>query len=571
MFTGKWGNLGKLTDEQVVVLKNWFKTTNPAGLKGLQAAFKNNGTIGGITYVGFQALYRYFWISTVYGIIRTLGASSAVGYDLAFDKNISDKKIINYLFGTKDWKEMNQKFVENPNLSDYQYAMAIYDMIGKQSEPFRTWLGLWPLGKIIQTILDTVKLIQNNKLKGKANEFKQELGNAEREVKRVTDVRMDEITDKAESLKGKITDRAESFKEKVTKNNITQPQPPKDTTKGGYIVDDIRDNMLKNKNIKNNLDVIVHNKLRSYLNEQSSKLPSWVKGYPCLSDRGTMKHTTSDDQVVFLLDSSNQYFFKDMYFSAYDKKTNNLIREGSWECVNGKLIITSDDGKQWTKDGGWVVSPQTELPQTELPQTELPTDEWEKVSGDYLEKLKAAGRKLIQSGNKWYHKISDKISGPNTLKSTLPSWTRGYDCLSDVGRINKTGDDNKVVYYGDNHYFYFFKDKAFTYEKKDEPKINGTWECVNGKLIIKTEDGQQWTEEDGWVDQPTGSINTSTSDDTKIYKTYGDPYQYKVVDGEWFTKSLENRGKIIPDWISLADNIKATNILDGRFPEARKK
>ena len=198
-------------------------------------------------------------------------------------------------------------------------------------------------------------------------------------------------------------------------------------------------------------------------------------------------------------------------------------------------------------------------------------DKWVEVSGPYLDKLKAAGEKVKEVSGKWYHKISDNTTPTKTLNPTLPSWTRGYDCLYDVGFINKTGDDDKVVYYGDNHYFYFFKDKAFTYEKKDEPKINGTWECVNGKLIIKTEDGQQWTEEDGWVDQPTGSINTSTSDDTKIYKTYGDPYQYKVVDGEWFTKSLENRGKIIPDWISLADNIKATNILDGRFPEARKK
>jgi hypothetical protein len=56
-----------------------------------------------------------------------------------------------------------------------------------------------------------------------------------------------------------------------------------------------------------------------------------------------------------------------------------------------KLLITSDDGKQWTKEKGWVVSPQTELPQTELPQTELLTDKWEEVSGDYLKKLKSCG------------------------------------------------------------------------------------------------------------------------------------------------------------------------------------
>ena len=58
--------------------------------------------------------------------------------------------------------------------------------------------------------------------------------------------------------------------------------------------------------------------------------------------------------------------------------------------------------------------------------------------------------------------------------------------------------------------------------------------------------------------------------DGGIYTTPGDPYQYKVVDCVWFTKSLEQRGKIISDWTSLANNQKAIGILDGRFPDARK-
>lgn len=213
MFTGNFGNLGKLTDEQVKVLKNWFITTNPAGIKGLKAAFKNNGKLGGLTYVSFQALYRYFWISTVYGIIRTLGAASAQGFDLTFDTNISDKKITNYLFGTEDWKEINKKFVENPDASNFEYAMAIYEMIGKQSEPFKKWLGLWPLGKVLATIVDIIKSIQNNKLSEKVNEIKQEVEKAEKEVKQITNVNMDNIQDRAESLKGK-----------VTRNKTNQPQ-----------------------------------------------------------------------------------------------------------------------------------------------------------------------------------------------------------------------------------------------------------------------------------------------------------------------------------------------------------
>ena len=35
---------------------------------------------------------------------------------------------------------------------------------------------------------------------------------------------------------------------------------------------------------------------------------------------------------------------------------------------------------------------------------------WKEVSGDYLDKLKAAGEKVKEVGGKWYHKISDKIT-----------------------------------------------------------------------------------------------------------------------------------------------------------------
>jgi len=52
----------------------------------------------------------------------------------------------------------------------------------------------------------------------------------------------------------------------------------------------------------------------------------------------------------------------------------------------------------------------------------------------------------------------------------------------------------------------------------------------------------------------------------KIYKTQGDPYEYKVVNNTWMTK-----GNNINDWKSLSDNQAATDILDSRHPEARKK
>jgi hypothetical protein len=78
----------------------------------------------------------------------------------------------------------------------------------------------------------------------------------------------------------------------------------------------------------------------------------------------------------------------------------------------------------------------------------------------------------------------------------------------------------------------------------------------------------------GTTTPTTGTtVQTDFPLDPKSFTTLGDPYQYKVVDGEWFTKSWKNRGpgRIIKDWISLKKNLKATKILDSRHPDARPK
>jgi hypothetical protein len=101
----------------------------------------------------------------------------------------------------------------------------------------------------------------------------------------------------------------------------------------------------------------------------------------------------------------------------------------------------------------------------------------------------------------------------------------------------------------------------------------GNWRCngTNGYLI-NMDNGDRW---DGtkWIEgsQNTGGGGGNSSSDENsvsngIYTTKGDPYQYKIVDCVWYTK-----GKAITDWKSLEDNKDATGILDGRFPNARKK
>ena len=50
----------------------------------------------------------------------------------------------------------------------------------------------------------------------------------------------------------------------------------------------------------------------------------------------------------------------------------------------------------------------------------------------------------------------------------------------------------------------------------------------------------------------------------QVYTTPGDPYQYRVSGGVWWTQ-----GPRIPEWKSLETNRRATAILDARHPDAR--
>jgi hypothetical protein len=187
--------LGKLTPEQNTAFKNWFLTTNPAGVKGVRLAFKDNGIIGGMTYIGFQALYRYLWVSTMIGIYRTVGALVAEGIDLVADTEFSDNKIINFLFGTKDFDELNKKFKEDPNKSNYDYAAALLEMMFKQSEPFRQWVGMWPLGKVIQVVVEAIKATQNGTLDEEVKKLEETAKTSEQELKQETGKSPEEILD----------------------------------------------------------------------------------------------------------------------------------------------------------------------------------------------------------------------------------------------------------------------------------------------------------------------------------------------------------------------------------------
>ena len=61
--------------------------------------------------------------------------------------------------------------------------------------------------------------------------------------------------------------------------------------------------------------------------------------------------------------------------------------------------------------------------------------------------------------------------------------------------------------------------------------------------------------------KPYPGKSTEMQDGTVVYKEErGDPYEYKLIDGIWWTK-----GPRIPEWKSLVDNKEANDILDARY------
>ena len=137
--------------------------------------------------------------------------------------------------------------------------------------------------------------------------------------------------------------------------------------------------------------------------------------------------------------------------------------------------------------------------------------------------------------------------GKDTFRSQSPI---GYEPIieTDVAAAREQGFDIKTV--NDRNYKSTVKTNTTT-------PTTGTTTTTTGTTTLTT----------------GTTVQTDFPLDPNAFTTLGDPYQYKVVDGEWFTKSWKNRGpgRIIRDWKSLKNNLKATKILDSRHPDARPK
>ena len=91
------------------------------------------------------------------------------------------------------------------------------------------------------------------------------------------------------------------------------------------------------------------------------------------------------------------------------------------------------------------------------------------------------------------------------------------------------------------------------------------WEHKASAAVVKSGQSQSSSQTELRPSPSFSGAESSQPDSSKIYSDKGDPYTYKVIDGQWWAI-----GPKLPNWTSLENNEKATNILDSRHPGARE-
>lgn len=104
---------------------------------------------------------------------------------------------------------------------------------------------------------------------------------------------------------------------------------------------------------------------------------------------------------------------------------------------------------------------------------------------------------------------------PTPPPVVLPDWGK---CIGDsIVGANVTKDENglDIVFslFGKSK-GYFWDDGAFMFVYENGNKVAGKWSCENNKLLIKTDDGEQWTSSTQWITQPSKYINPSVNNST---------------------------------------------------------
>jgi hypothetical protein len=255
-------------------------------------------------------------------------------------------------------------------------------------------------------------------------------------------------------------------------------------------------------------------------------------------------------------------------FSAYKSKEPDLDEDDRLINRDGNPIIY-DEWASIFNDKNRAYKLYLHLQKTIGPLTrkdnQLPVD-WGYFMSNYTCDLSWAKNSQFCGG-----------SGGNS-STELPNWAK---CLKQYNPKKKNENVVSIVNAKGNT-LYFSKSGKFQYvftSKPGEPNQTGKWSCNGTQYLINMDNGDKW---DGtkWISNNSSSTDNNNSNtggsnnndfplEKGSYTTKGDPYQYKVVNGQWFVKSWKNRGKIINKWSSLKNNAKATEVLDKRHPGVR--
>jgi hypothetical protein len=197
-----------------------------------------------------------------------------------------------------------------------------------------------------------------------------------------------------------------------------------------------------------------------------------------------------------------------------------------------------------------------------------PGDDWRPIKKEFVDEKKKKGYivKQDKKGN-YYSSVNVKKTNTTTPNptQTLPEWINNFTCLKNYkgGKLTPAEKDPNWVreITSNGNTLWYNKEGLFEYVFTNGNVDKGKWEC-DGDYVKVTMDNGETMVKNKWYYK----LEPNT------YTFSGDPYQYKVVNNQWHTKSWrQGLKKDIEKWKSLKNNLDATKILDERHPEARKK
>jgi hypothetical protein len=179
--------------------------------------------------------------------------------------------------------------------------------------------------------------------------------------------------------------------------------------------------------------------------------------------------------------------------------------------------------------------------------------------------MQGVGRTYISGPSSWSEiGTGTDFTPPSPQEISQPS----TDSITPVGGIENNGSQSD----GTENFQPIESIESFTTGEGQESTNEKEVDPDDVRNIGNVTDSSILEDSDDPLDTNTNvktGPNPIEDPNTKIYKVPGDPYQYKVVNGVWYTKGSRKDGTgNIPEWTSLENNQKAIDILNKRHPEA---